>query len=94
VALLATLVGTGVGLTLITGGAGFVWLSRLHRWSTYLVTPLLAGHVLIASGVLPGYRGVARAMHLGGRLHRDVARRVWPGWLARHEGAEEREVVR
>ncbi|GAA1888109.1 cytochrome b/b6 domain-containing protein [Asanoa iriomotensis] len=88
VALLATLVGTGVALTLVTGGPGFVWLARLHRWSTYLVTPLIAGHVLIASGVLPGYRGVGRAMHLGGRLRRDVARRVWPGWLARHDAAD------
>ncbi len=90
VALLAVLVGTGAGLTLITGGAGFVWLQRVHRWSTYLITPLIVGHVLIASGVLPGYRGVARSMHLGGRLRRDVARRVWPGWLARHDAAEDR----
>ena len=90
VALLAALVGTGAGLTLITGGAGFVWLQRVHRWSTYLITPLIVGHVLIASGVLPGYRGVARSMHLGGRLRRDVARRVWPGWLARHDAAEDR----
>ena len=90
VALLAALVGTGAGLTLITGGAGFVWLQRVHRWSTYLITPLIVGHVLIASGVLPGYRGVARSMHLGGRLRRDVARRVWPGWLARHDAPEDR----
>jgi formate dehydrogenase subunit gamma len=47
---------------------------------------LLIGHILIASGLLPGYRGVARAMHLGGRLRVAVARRVWPGWLERQVG--------
>lgn len=83
IALLAVLVGSGVGLTLIVGGPGFVWLQRVHRWSTYLITPVLAGHILIAAGVLPGYRGVARAMHLGGRLRVETARRVWPGWLDR-----------
>jgi formate dehydrogenase subunit gamma len=85
VVLLAVLIGSGVGLTLITGGAGFVWLQRVHRWATYLVTPVILGHILVASGVLPGYRGVARSMHLGGRLRRDVARRLWPGWLDRLE---------
>lgn len=84
VALLATLVGTGVGLLVITGGPEFVWLQRLHRWATYLITPVLIGHVLIAAGLPPGYRGVARSMHLGGRLPERVARRVWPGWLDRH----------
>lgn len=81
VVLLAALVASGVGLTLVVGGPGFVCLQRVHRWSTYLITPVLAGHILIASGVLPGYRGVARAMHLGGRLRVETARRVWPGWL-------------
>jgi len=55
----------------------------VHRWATYLITPLLAGHILIATGLLPGYRGVARSMHLGGRLCTETARRVWPGWLDR-----------
>lgn len=87
VLLLAALVGSGVGLTQVTGGTSFVWLQRIHRWATCLVTPVLLGHVLIASGVLPGYRGVARSMHLGGRLRRDVARRLWPGWLDRHDNA-------
>lgn len=85
VVLLAALVGSGVGLTLVVGGPGFVWLQRVHRWSTYLITPVLAGHILIASGVLPGYRGVARAMHLGGRLRAETARRIWPGWLDRND---------
>jgi cytochrome b subunit of formate dehydrogenase len=85
VVLLAALVGSGVGLTLVVGGPGFVWLQRVHRWATYLITPVLAGHILIASGVLPGYHGVARALHLGGRLRTETARRVWPGWLDRNE---------
>lgn len=76
VLLLAALVGSGIGLTQLTGGTSFVWLQRIHRWATYLVTPVLLGHILIASGVMPGYRDVARSMHLGGRLRRDVARRV------------------
>ena len=85
VVLLAALIGSGVGLTQVAGGPTFVWLQSVHRWATYLITPVLLGHILIASGVLPGYRGVARAMHLGGRLRRDVAQRIWPGWLDRVE---------
>lgn len=84
VALLATLIGSGVGLTMVVGGPSFVVLHRVHRWATYLVTPVLAGHVIIASGLLPGYRGVARSMHIGGRVRLSVARRLWPAWTERH----------
>jgi cytochrome b subunit of formate dehydrogenase len=91
VVLLAALVGSGVGLTQVAGGPSFVWLSRIHRWSTYLITPVLGGHILIAAGVLPGYRGVARSMHAGGRLRVEVARRVWPGWLNRRLAGEDPE---
>lgn len=81
--LLAALIISGIGLWATSGGPAFVWFNHIHRWSTYLFTPVVAGHILIAAGVLPGYRGVWRAMHLGGRLrHRDAAR-VWPGWLER-----------
>lgn len=86
VVLLAALVGSGVGLAVIAGGPSFLWLTRIHRWSTYAITPVLAGHILIASGVLPGYRGVARSMHLGGKLRADVAQRIWPGWAERRRG--------
>ena len=48
-----------------------------------LVTPVILGHLLVAFGVLPGYREVWRAMHLGGRVPEAVARRVWPGWTER-----------
>jgi hypothetical protein len=64
---LLVLVGTGLGLTALHGGPVFAWLSRIHRWTTYVVTTLIAGDVLIALGVLPGYRGVWRSMHPPGR---------------------------
>jgi formate dehydrogenase subunit gamma len=85
VALLALLVLSGVGLAVVSGGPVFVWCNLVHRWATYLVTPVLLGHILIASGVLPGYRGVWRAMHAGGRLRRRDAARVWPAWLERDD---------
>jgi formate dehydrogenase subunit gamma len=92
VVLLAALVGSGVGLTTVSGGPSFVWLHQIHLWSTYLITPVLLGHMVIASGVLPGYRGVARSMHLGGHLRADVARRVWPGWLEGRPAQREESV--
>lgn len=79
-AALLALVGSGAGLVLISGGPAFVWLGTVHRWSTYLLTPVIIGHIVIASGILPGYRGAWRAMHLGGRLRREDAMRLWPTW--------------
>jgi formate dehydrogenase subunit gamma len=79
--LLALLVLSGVMMALLHGGPAFAVLVWVHRWATYVVTPVILGHVLIAVGVLPGYRGVWRTMHLGGRLPVTVARRLWPGWL-------------
>lgn len=90
VALLVVLIGSGVGLVLVSGGSAFVWLGTLHRWSTYLLTPVVLGHILIASGILPGYRGVWRAMHLGGRLRRDDALRLWPTWTENSDDARGR----
>jgi cytochrome b subunit of formate dehydrogenase len=83
VALLATLIASGVGLTMVVGGPSFVVLHLIHRWATYLLTPVIIGHVIIASGLLPGYRGVARAIHIGGRVRLAVARRLWPAWAER-----------
>lgn len=91
VVLLIALIGSGIGLVTVSGGPAFVWFSRIHRWATYLFTPVLIGHVLIASGVLPGYRGVWRAMHLGGRLRQRDAARVWPGWLERARARDRSE---
>ena len=77
------LVVSGVALVLLHGGPAFVWFHRAHVWATYVVTVMVVGHVLVASGVLPGYRGAWRAMHLGGRTPTPVARRLWPAWLER-----------
>jgi cytochrome b subunit of formate dehydrogenase len=85
VVLLAVLVISGVLLARLHGGPTFAVLVRVHRWSTYAVTPVILGHILIAAGVFPGYRGVWRSMHLGGRLHIEVARRLWPAWAERAE---------
>ena len=85
VAGLLAVTGSGIAMALLHGGPAFVWLVPLHQWSTYALIPLILGHILIASGVLPGYRGVWRSMHMGGRLDVVVARRLWPGWLDRHE---------
>ncbi|HEV8560052.1 MAG TPA: cytochrome b/b6 domain-containing protein [Actinophytocola sp.] len=83
IVLLLALIASGVGLVVVSGGPLFVVYNRIHRWSTYLVTPAIIGHIVIAAGVLPGYRGAWRAMHLGGRLRARVAERLWPAWLER-----------
>jgi cytochrome b subunit of formate dehydrogenase len=57
---LALLLGSGVGLVMVHGGPAFVVLNQVHTWTTYPVTGLILGHVLVASGILPGYRGVWR----------------------------------
>jgi cytochrome b subunit of formate dehydrogenase len=85
VAAFVAVTASGIAMALLHGGPAFVWLVPMHEWSTYVLIPLVVGHILIASGVLPGYRGVWRSMHLGGRLDVSVARRLWPGWLDRHE---------
>jgi len=55
---------------------------RIHKLATWVLIGLVAGHLLLASGLLPGYRGVWRAMHLGGRVPAATARRLWPLWSA------------
>jgi formate dehydrogenase subunit gamma len=88
---LLVLAGTGMGLTVLHGGPLFARLALVHRWTTYGVSLLVAGHLLIALGLLPGYRGVWRSMHVGGRVAEPTARRVWPGWTKRSlTGSEER----
>lgn len=88
---LAVLTASGIALTMLHGGTVFAALAKIHKWTTFVATPLIAGHLLIAFGVLPGYRGVWRAMHVGGRVAEDTARRVWPGWTERSVQAQERE---
>ncbi len=79
VTLLALLISGLAMLFLPVGGP--INMAAVHRWSTFLVTPVILGHIVVASGVLPGYRGVWRSMHLGGKLPVEVAQRIWPGWL-------------
>jgi cytochrome b subunit of formate dehydrogenase len=87
---IAALVGSGIGLVVVHGGPAFVWLSRVHRWATYVLTPVVVGHIAIALGIFPGYRGVWRSMHVRGRVGRDVANRLWPGWTRRTLVEQER----
>jgi formate dehydrogenase subunit gamma len=75
-----TLVGSGIALLHVHGGPWFVRLAQIHRWTTYILVPVIAGHIIVASGVLPGYRGVWRSMHWGGRVRPDTAERLWPEW--------------
>lgn len=95
---LLVLTATGLGLTVLHSGPAFAWLARIHRWTVFVVTPAIIGHVLIAVGVLPGYRGVWRSMHLGGRVPEPTAHRVWPAWtereLAARDGSESVEDAR
>jgi cytochrome b subunit of formate dehydrogenase len=78
---LLALVVSGIGLVGVSGGPAFVWFSRVHKYSTYVATIFIVGHVVVASGLLPGYRGVWRAMHgRGGGVTPETARRLWPAW--------------
>ena len=83
VATLGTLAVTGVAMATLSGGPTFATMVRVHRVATYVLTALVAGHLVIVSGVLPGYRGAWRAM-IGGRgVPAATARRLWPVDAAR-----------
>jgi cytochrome b subunit of formate dehydrogenase len=85
---------TGIGMTVLHGGPMFAWMSRVHTWTTYVVTIVIAGHLFVAIGILPGYRGAWRAMHLGGRVSKETAKRLWPAWLERsNEHRSERKIT-
>jgi cytochrome b subunit of formate dehydrogenase len=88
---LVVLTGTGIGMTVLHGGPLFALLAKIHRWTTIVITPILAGHVLVAIGLLPGYRGVWRAMHFRGQVSEATARRIWPGWTERSAGSSMHE---
>jgi len=74
----ATVVVSGVALTTLSGGPTFATMVRVHRGATYLLTALVIGHLVVVSGLLPGYRGVWRAMVGRGRVRARIARRLWP----------------
>jgi formate dehydrogenase subunit gamma len=84
---LLTLIVTGIGLLTVAGGPTFATLDRVHRDATAVLVVLVVLHVVVAIGVLPGYRGVWRSMHLGGRVSTRTAARIWPA-------ATERDVER
>ena len=84
IGLLVVIALSGVAMLVLPDGGSGVGAFEIHRWAAYAVTPVLVGHIVIASGALPGYRGVWRSMHLGGRLPRPVAQRLWPGWTSRY----------
>jgi formate dehydrogenase subunit gamma len=75
----ATVVVSGVALTTLSGGSTFATMVRVHRGATYVLTALVVGHLVVVSGLLPGYRGVWRAMVGRGRVRARTARRLWPG---------------
>jgi formate dehydrogenase subunit gamma len=87
VGLLGLLVASGIGLVFVHVGPLFAVLAAVHRLSTIGFTAVIAGHIVIALGILPGYHGVWRSMHLGGRLPLATARRIWPGWTERTAAA-------
>ena len=66
----------------------FAWSLRIHRIATWLFVALAAAHIFVASGLLPGYRGVWRAMLGSGRVNRSLARALWPGWVERADAAD------
>lgn len=61
--------------------AVFAWSLRVHRLATWALAAGVAGHVVVASGILPAYRGTWRAMHGRGRVPRELAERLWPRWV-------------
>lgn len=75
---LATLIVSGVALTTLSGGPTFAAMVRVHRAATIVLTVLVIGHLVVVSGLLPGYRGAWRAMVGRGRVPAATARRLWP----------------
>ena len=78
VATFATLIGSGIALMTLSGGPTFATAVRVHRAATYVLTVLVVGHIVVAVGILPGYRGAWRAMVGRGRVPAATARRLWP----------------
>src|SRR5262245_5568885 len=68
VAMVGTLValgGSGLGMLYLPHGTPQNLAFEVHHWAALLFTPVVLGHMAVAAGILPGYRGVWRSMHLG-----------------------------
>jgi cytochrome b subunit of formate dehydrogenase len=87
VASLGALVVSGIALTTLKGGPTFATMVRVHRGATYVISALVAGHLVVVSGILPAYRGVWRAM-VTGHVPRPTARRLWPAEDGDHDPAD------
>jgi cytochrome b subunit of formate dehydrogenase len=85
---LVALIVTGIALTTTHGGPSFVWLVRVHRLATYSLTPIIIGHIVLATGALPGYRGAWRSMAPSGRVPAATAQRLWPRSGPARHGAD------
>lgn len=91
VGLLIGLLASGITLVVVSEGPVFVWAARIHRWSTFALTPILVGHIVVAAGLFPGYRGVWRSIHWRGDLPTRVAQRLWPVWTEKELKADPRK---
>ncbi|MEX0834274.1 MAG: cytochrome b/b6 domain-containing protein [Actinomycetota bacterium] len=56
---------------------------RLHQIATVVLLLSVIGHLVVATGLLPAYRGVWRAMHGNGEVPVRLAEILWPGWTDR-----------
>ncbi|HLT69702.1 MAG TPA: cytochrome b/b6 domain-containing protein [Acidimicrobiales bacterium] len=87
---LAVVIGSGVALTTLSGGPTFATMVRVHRCATVALTVFVVGHLVVVSGLLPGYRGVWRAMVGRGRAPRATVRRLWPRSVPDEPGPPDR----
>jgi cytochrome b subunit of formate dehydrogenase len=87
---LFTLTATGIALTELHGGSTFAVLAKIHKYTAWVVTAAILGHIFVAAGILPGYWGVWRSMHLGGKVKAQTAERIWPAWAESAEAADAR----
>lgn len=57
--------------------AAAIWL---HVASAWLLIACVILHIVAGSGLLRTHRGLAAAMFGNGRVTRELAERLWPGW--------------
>jgi formate dehydrogenase subunit gamma len=94
VVVLGVLIVSGLALVSLKGGPTFAAMVRIHRAATYALAILIVVHVVLAVGILPGYRGAWRSMHGRGRVRVSTARRLWPASVPDDHGRECLEIRR